>query len=123
MFCYLLPEPIIFWVFFYPFFVFLQCLLVNGTFYEASVLIGGTQVSYRACLARLSVLVMLDLVGGLDEKYRSIPIWRYRKASKIGFPFLNRQEKSLFERLVSIRSVTDQPFVQRLPLLAVVISL
>lgn len=38
----LLPEPIIFRIFPHPILVFLQCLLMNGAFNEASVLSCGT---------------------------------------------------------------------------------
>ncbi|MFD0797478.1 hypothetical protein ACFQZJ_08400 [Maribacter chungangensis] len=60
----LLPEPLILWILFYCLLVFFQCLLVNETFYEASVLVLGTQVLYRSYLA-LPVLIMLDPVDGL----------------------------------------------------------
>ena len=61
----LLPKPVIFRVFFDPFLIFLQCLLINGTFYEPAVFIRGAQVSYGTCSASFPVLVMLDLVPGL----------------------------------------------------------
>jgi len=40
-------------------------------------------------------------VGGIGEKYRSIAIWRFPKASKIGFRLLSRHEKSPVKGLIS----------------------
>ena len=45
------------------------------------------------------------------KKYRSIPVGRFRKASKIGLLLLDLHEKSLFKRLRFFSSVIDQSLV------------
>ena len=60
--------------------------------------------------------------GNIGEKNLSIAIWRLHKASKINLQLLDRQEKGPVKGLILNRYLGDQRLVQRLLLLATVLS-